>query len=179
VLFTGLAAIPLCQWTARRYGKRATMIGIMGLYIFAGLSTWVTFNPAFPWLTLVNSVFVSMASTAIWVLIPSMTGDVVDYDELETRERREGTFAASFSWTLKFSWSVASAMAGFLVVASGFDAQLKTAQPDHVLLAMRLLLIAVPLVFIGAALWVVAHFPLTTQRMLEIRADLEKRRGTI
>jgi GPH family glycoside/pentoside/hexuronide:cation symporter len=178
-LFTGIAAIPLCQWSVHRFGTRTTMLAIMATLFFTGVSTLVTLTPAYPYLSLVNGIFSSIAVTAIWVLIPTMNGDIADHDELRTNERREGAFASTFSWTLKFSLSVALAISGVLVELAGFNAKLATAQPPEVLLAMRLLLAFVPAVLLGAAFWVTWRYPLTTPRMTEIRAELEARRGKL
>jgi GPH family glycoside/pentoside/hexuronide:cation symporter len=96
-LFTGFAAIPLCQWVANRYGKKIATLCTLGLFFLWGTATWVVYNPAYPYLVLITGVIHSIANTAIWVLIPSMTGDVVDHDELQTGQRREGSYAAVFS----------------------------------------------------------------------------------
>jgi GPH family glycoside/pentoside/hexuronide:cation symporter len=176
---SGLAAIPLSQWFANRFGKRAALMGITILYLFSGVLTLVTYTPQYPWLQLVSAVFTSMAFAGLWIVIPSMTGDVADYDELQTHERREGAFASAFSWTLKVALSGATAIAGLLVVWAGFDSNLKTPQPDDVLWNMRILLVIVPVIFLGAAIWIASGFPLTTRKMVEIREALEQRRGKI
>lgn len=175
----GLAAIPVFQWIARRFGKRAALVLVMCLFFASSLATLVTYRPGMPYLTLVNGVLGALAMTAIWVLLPSMTGDVVDHDELHTGERREGAFAAIFSWIYKFSFSVSLAVSGLLVVWAGYDAKLATAQPPEVLFSIRMLLAFVPAVFIGLAIFLAARFPLTSGRMAEIRAVLETRRGPV
>lgn len=175
----GLAAIPAFQWIARRFGKRAALVIVMSLFFTSSLATLVTYRPGLPYLTLVNGVLSALAMTAIWVLLPSMTGDVVDHDELHTGERREGAFAAIFSWIYKFSFSVSLAVSGLLVVWAGYDARLTSAQPPDVLLSLRMLLAFVPALFIGLAIFFAARFPLTGARMAEIRAALESRRGRV
>lgn len=175
----GLGAIPVFQWIARRFGKRAALVLVMCLFFTSSLATLVTYRPGMPYLTLVNGVLSALAMTAIWVLLPSMTGDVVDHDEMHTGERREGAFAAIFSWIYKFSFSVSLAVSGLLVVWAGYDAKLAVAQPPEVLFSIRMLLAFVPAVFIGLAIALAARFPLTTARMREIRAELEARRGRV
>lgn len=176
---TGLLAIPLFQWIARRQGKRTALLITMSLFFGSSISTLVTYTPDAPYLTLINGMLTAMAMTAIWMLLPSMTGDVVDHDELHTGERREGAFAAIFSWMSKLSYSLALAVAGLLVVAIGFDAKSPTAQSPEVILSLRLLLAFVPAVFIGLAIWVSMHYRLGTAEVNSIRAQLEARRGKI
>ncbi len=175
----GLAAIPVFQAIARRHGKRTALVVVMCLFFTSSLATLVTYRPGLPYLTLVNSVLSALAMTAIWVLLPSMTGDVVDHDELHTGERREGAFAAIFSWIYKFSFSVSLAVSGLLVMWAGYDAKLGAAQPAEVVFSIRMLLAFVPALFIGVAIVLAARFPLTPARMAEIRSALEARRGRV
>ncbi|AHF92245.1 sodium:melibiose symporter [Opitutaceae bacterium TAV5] len=176
---TGLVAVPVFQWIARRHGKRTALLLIMGIFFASSLATLVTYRPDLPYLSLVNGMLGAMAMTAIWMLLPSMAGDVVDHDELQTGERREGAFAAIFSWISKLAYSLALAVAGVLVAAIGFDAKSATGQSPEVMHSLRLLLAFVPTLFIGGALWVASCYRLDTGRINEIRAELEARRGKL
>lgn len=174
----GLLGIPLFQWYSNRYGKRAAITAIMAIVFFASISTLLTYNPHYPYLSMLSGLLLAPTNSAIWVLIPSMTGDIVDYDELRTSERREGAFAAVFSWIFKLAISVSAALSGILVEGAGFNAKLPE-QPEDVLWRMRLLLVIVPAVFIGGAIWLCTRYSLTTERMAETRAALEARRGRL
>lgn len=178
-VITGIAGVPLVQWCARRFGKRATLVGVMGLVSLTGMSTWITNDPAHPYLSLVSNFLSAPALSAIWILIPSLTGDIVDHEELKSGTRREGAFAAVFSWLFKLAISVGTALAGFVVVWVGFDAKLGAAQAGGVLLNIRLILLFGSFFFIGTATVLCAFFPLTTYRIEAIRAELEARRGVI
>lgn len=177
MVFAALAGIPIFQWLARRFGKlRALQIA---LYIMLGssLATWVAYTPAMPYLSLLPGILLSPVSTAVWVLIPSLTGDVVDYDELQTGERREGSFASVFSWTLKFSLSLSAAISGPLVDLAGFRPELRNDMPDDVILNMRLLLAFAPVVLFIPAFIAAHRFPLTTTVIEENRIKLDQRRA--
>ena len=175
---TGIAAIPLCQWVANRYGKKVATLGTLGLFLLWGAATWVVYNPALPYLVLVTGVIHSISNTAIWILIPSMTGDVVDHDELHTGQRREGAYAAVFSWTYKLSTTLGTAVSGLLVVWVGYDAALKIEQPAEVIHNMRLALLIVPVVFVCVAIFFMSRFPLGPTRVAENRRLLDARRTT-
>jgi GPH family glycoside/pentoside/hexuronide:cation symporter len=178
-LITGFAGIPLFQWIARRWGKERGLAIAMAVTLLSSLSTWLTFNPAFPYLSLVNGILLAPAATGMWVIIPSMTGDVADYDELHTGERREGAFAAIYSWVLKLAFSVGIGLSGPLVELAGFRAGAVAPLAPEVLLKMRLLLAFVPVLFLGAAICVLLRYPLTPKRITEVRAMLEARRGKL
>jgi GPH family glycoside/pentoside/hexuronide:cation symporter len=68
---------------------------------------------------------------------------------------------------------------GIILSATGFDAKLGGAQTPHALFMMRFLFPAVPIVGLLLAMYFVLRIPLTHQRMTEIRATLESRRGRV
>lgn len=114
----------------------------------------------------------------IWLFLPSMKGDVADWDELHTHRRREGSINSFYSWFIKASLTCAMGVGGFVLQFSGFDAA-REVQPDHVLSSMFNLFLYLPLEIWGIA-WISAWlFPLNRARALEIRAALEVRRGVI
>lgn len=179
-IFLSLAGIPIFQWIANHKGKKTALIIIIALVSLASLSTWFCYTPAYPYLSMLPVFFIGPAVSAIWVIIPSIVGDVVDYDELKTTERREGAFSAVFSWNLKLAWSGASALSGVLVVWAGYKAGLhRESVPDDILLNMRLLLTFVPGIMIALAAPLVVIFPLNTRRVAEVREQLEARRGQV
>ena len=64
----------------------------------------------------------------LFTLMGSMIADVVDVDELETHQRREGMFGSIFWWVVKVGMAAALAGGGFLLNATGFDVALGGAQ---------------------------------------------------
>ncbi len=176
-VFASILGVPIFQWLAKRHGKRASLAAVMAVTFFGSLSTWFTYLPEHPYLSIFSTLLLAPATSGIWVLLPSLTGDVVDHDELRTGERREGSFASTFSWTFKLTASLAVGFSGLLVVWVGYDASTKAIPPMEVIDRMRWLLILIPALFIGPAIWLAARFPLTTARIAENRALLEARRG--
>jgi GPH family glycoside/pentoside/hexuronide:cation symporter len=127
----------------------------------------------------IPSILTSPAISGIWVILPSLTGDVVDYDELRTGERREGAFASIFSWILKLAWAIANGLAGPLVEIAGYRPEIRDALPAEVVANMRYMNALIPVFFLVPALILAARFPLTTQKIDETRRLLEDRRGVI
>jgi len=108
-----------------------------------------------------------------------MTADVVDYDELKGGKRREGAFASSNSWIIKFGVASGAGISFFILDWVGFDSKLGGNQTEHTLFMVRFLLAAIPIAGLCVALAALYRFPLTQARMAEIRAQLEARRGTV
>jgi len=178
-LFASLAGIPIFQGIARRFGKLRALQLTMYIVLSASLMTWVAYTPTLPYLSILPGLLMSPAVTAIWVLVPSLTGDVVDFDELRTGERREGAFAAIFSWSLKFALSLAAAFSGPLVELAGFRSELRHDMPAEVIFNMRVILAVAPALLIAPAIWFCHRFPLTTEVIDQNRRLLEERRGKI
>ena len=109
--------------------------------------------------------------------MPSMVADVVDADELNTYERREGMYGSIFWWVVKLGMAAALAGGGFLLNATGFDVALEGAQTERAIFLMRLCDAGIPMVTSVIAIWAVARFPITEERAHEVRLELERRRG--
>jgi GPH family glycoside/pentoside/hexuronide:cation symporter len=175
-MLIGVIGIPIFQWLANHKGKRFALVCVMAIVFMAGLSTIVCYNPNYPYLSMVPQLLVAPAWTAMWILIPSMTGDIVDEDELKTGNRREGSFAATFSWFYKVALSMAPAISGPLIELIGYDSAMKTSQPEGVVFTLRVLIVIIPTVFIGSAMLLLMRYSLTTERVEEVNRELEKRR---
>jgi len=117
-----LVMIQVFRWLSERIGKNKCMFISMGLVLISAAITWWTNNPAHPLWMLGNSFLIGAGYAGLWLMIPSMQADVVDYDELHTGERREGSFASVFSWVLKLSFCVGFMAAGPLLTITKFDA---------------------------------------------------------
>lgn len=179
-IVASLAGIPLFQFIARKYGKLFALRLTIIIVATASATTLIFYHPGYPYLSMVPILLLSPASSGIWILIPSLNGDIVDYDELRTGERREGAFASVFSWILKFALSLAAAFSGPLVEIAGYRAGLhRESVPPDILWNMRLFLVFSPLAFLIPSILICSKFPLTTRRIEEIRVELEARRGTI
>ena len=169
--------VAFITWLATRIGKRhAFMIGVGVSIVGYGLK-WVCYNPELPWLVLVPAPLMAFGLGTLFTLIPSMIADVVDADEIETHERREGMFGSIFWWTVKLGLSAALAGSGYLLNATGFSVDLGPDQTDSAIFWMRVFDAAIPMITSAIAVWAVYKFPITEQRAYEVRQVLEQRRG--
>ena len=104
--------------------------------------------------------------------------DVIDHDELGSGQRREGSFAACGSWISKVGLALGNSASGWVLMFTGFDAKLP-AQGEEAIFLIRIFLSGIPVCGLLVALFIVSRYFLTEQRMHEIRAELEARRGTV
>ncbi len=171
--------IPLFRKLSEKIGKPKVLMISMLIVVLAVTTTWWTFTPNNPWIMLANTAFIGAGYAGLWLMIPSMQIDVVDYDELKTGERREGSFASIFSWVLKFSFVIGFMISGPLIELTGFDANLDGAQPEEVYTTMRIGFLAIPIVALTIAILLLRTFPITAEKAAEIRLQLEEKRGKV
>jgi len=175
----GFPGILLFGFIAKKYGKLATILIVLCTSIFAFAGTWWFYNPAMPWLQLLAMGSFSFSAAAFWTLLGSVNADVMDYDELETGKRREGAFASCSSWIMKCGLALGAGACGLMLSATGFDAKLDGAQSAQTIFLIRLMVAGVPIIGFVVAIIALRFFPLTRERMAEIRSQLEARRGLI
>lgn len=171
--------IPIFRKLSEKYGKPKILMTSIILVLIAVSTTWWTFNPAYKYLMLLNTVFIGAGYAGLWLMIPSMQVDVVDYDEVKTGVRREGSYASIFSWVLKLSFVVGFLISGPLIEMTGFDANLQGPQPDRVYFLMRIGYVVIPVVSLIIAALLLRKFSITPKVAADIRAKLEATRGKV
>ncbi|MDZ7647315.1 MAG: MFS transporter [Cytophagales bacterium] len=89
--------------------------------------------------------FFSFGIGSLFVLMMSMTADVIDMDELNTGLRREGTFGAIYWWMVKFGFAIAGGLSGVIMSTVGFDSGAAT-QPEGAIEGLRAFFSGVPII---------------------------------
>jgi GPH family glycoside/pentoside/hexuronide:cation symporter len=171
--------IVFITWLATKIGKRRAFYVATGVSIVGYGLKWFCYDPEYPLLLLLPAPLMAFGLGGLFTLMGSMIADVVDLDELETAERREGMFGSIYWWVVKLGMAAALAGGGILLEATGFDVALEGAQTDATLLWMRLFDIFIPMISSAVAIWIVASYEITEEKAHEIRAELERRRGAI
>lgn len=118
---TGLLAVFPLNWVSPKLGKRNTLILSMALMATAQLSKIVCYNPNHPYLIIIPTVLLSTGMLFFFTLGSSMVGDICDEDDLNTGNRKEGSFYSVFWWFIKMGFALASFVAGILIEFTRFD----------------------------------------------------------
>ncbi len=174
----GVIGVPLLSTVAHHIGKRkavvtACLIGIVG---YGG--SWFLYTPDIIWLQTVASGLMGAAAASLWMLHSSIGADIIDYDELNTYERREGSFTACASYILKLGNSLGYFFSGLILSWVGFTWD-RTVQLPETILGIRASLAFLPIAGMLLAIIFVLRMPLTKHKTLEIRKQLEERRGEV
>ena len=175
---SGLAVIAFVTWLATRIGKRRAFFVSTGVSMVGYALKWFCYTPDNPWLVLIPAPLMAFGLAGLFTLMPSMICDVVDCDELETHERREGMYGSIFWWVVKLGQSVAIFGGGLLLVATGFDVELGGNQTPEAITLMRFFDAMLPFAASAIAIWAIASYTITEEKAHEVRAALEKRRGS-
>lgn len=178
-LFLVCVALSMPFWNAiaRRVDKHTIFLMGVGSWILSQAGLFAA-QPDWPraWIFLgaaIGGVGYAAADMIPW----SMLGEVVDEDELETGQRREGVYFGLFMFLRKLGGASAVALALFVLELAGYrGGDAVTRQPDQTLLTIRVLTAAVPAGFVALAGIVALRFPITRARHAEILAGLHARR---
>jgi GPH family glycoside/pentoside/hexuronide:cation symporter len=173
-----LVVIPVTGWLATRIGKRRTFLITISISLVGYALKWVGYNPDHPYWLLAAAPFVAFGVGSLFTLMGSMIADVCDYDELNTRQRREGVFGAIYWWMVKVGMALAGLLTGIMLNVSGFAVALE-AQPERTLFLLRVFDVGVPLLTSALAIVIMITYEISEQRAYEIRAELERRRGKL
>jgi len=172
-----LFVIVFVTWLSTKIGKRRTFFIATWVSVAGYVLKWICYNPANPWLLLIPAPLMAFGLGALFTLMPSMVADVVDMDELETGERREGMYGSIFWWVVKLGMAAALAAGGYLLNATGFDVALEGAQSAETIYLMRAFDAFIPAAASVVAIWMISTFSITEERAHEVRLILEERRG--
>ena len=148
-MFPAAASVPLWIPLSRKYGK-------IKLWIFSLAATGIAFGGIFiiPFLDSVTERLIVIFTGAILGGIaagcggavgPSIKGDVIDYDEYLTGERKEGTYFAAANFVFKSATGIMLLLTGFVLQFSGFIPN--QPQTMEVKIALISLYGLVPLIF--------------------------------
>lgn len=170
--------IPIVTAIATRLGKRKAFFVAIGLSIVGYGMKWFCYDPAHPWLILLPAPLMAFGLGGLFTLMGSMIADVVDLDEIETHQRREGMFGSIFWWVVKLGMAAALAGGGVLLNLTGFQVELGNAQPPETLTLLRIFDCGVPMIASAIAVWSIWAYPITEARAHDTRAQLDRRRAT-
>jgi len=173
---SSLLSLPLWLRIARSIGKKNTwMIGLV-VGMSGYLSLFFVGEGDLRWMQMVVTL-TGACSACGTVIGSSILADVIDADELETHERKEGAYYSAYTFLFKASSGVMAMITGFVLAWTGFVPNAPQ-QSETVGLAIRSLNGLVPFatMFIGA--FILARFTLTEKVHAEIRAELDARRAS-
>jgi GPH family glycoside/pentoside/hexuronide:cation symporter len=168
-------------WTrvSKRIGKQTTYYIGMSFWVLVSVVLFLV-QPGQIGLLYLLAILAG-GGVSIGYLIPwSMLPDVVEHDELETGQRREGIYYGFFVFLQKLGLSLGLAISNFTLEAAGYLTPAPGApppvQPPAVLLALRTFVSLAPAVVLLISFAAVRAYPITRERHAAMREELARQR---
>ena len=175
-----IAFIPLWVWVARRLDKRRAFI-LGTLSWIAVLIGIFALQPEQVALAYVLAALAGAGIAVAYVIPWSMVPDVIEYDELSTGQRREGSYYAFASFFQKLAtglalWAMAQALA-FTAYITPESGEPLPVQPPEAVQAIRVFMGPVPIVLLVLAILFAWRYPIGREQHRALRDELATRDG--
>jgi GPH family glycoside/pentoside/hexuronide:cation symporter len=175
-LMTTFLVIPIVSRLSKKLGKKRAFLISQGISIIGYILLWFLLIPGRPYMFIFALPFFSFGIGSLFMLMMSMTADVIDLDELNTGKRREGIFGAIYWLMVKFGFAIAGLASGTILSYIGFDSALEI-QPDGAITGLRLFFSGLPIVGTLIAITVMWNYDVTEEKADEISAQLKARKA--
>jgi GPH family glycoside/pentoside/hexuronide:cation symporter len=180
VLGSAVLSIPLVLSLMRRTDKRTAYLISIGFMVVV-LAVGAFLPPGAQNLLFIGAVLAGMGFAAMSIIPWAIVADVIDVDELQTSERREGLYTGYLVFLRKFATGILVFAVGQLLAITGYvsstTGSLFIEQPQAALNAMRFLVTVIPAVALTLSLVLAWRFPLDREAHDAIRRELEARRA--
>ncbi|MFA8436861.1 MAG: MFS transporter [Marinifilaceae bacterium] len=169
-----IGSIMLTEWLTRTFGKKRA-------YIYSMILTTI-FTVAFYFLEkddivmmFVLQVMISFVFGPTSPLVFAMYTDAADYSEWKTGRRATGLVMSASTMAQKFGWTIGGALAGWLLAAFGFKANVE--QADGALTGIQLMMSLIPAGGSILAAIFMAFYKLDDKFLVQVEKELKERRG--
>jgi GPH family glycoside/pentoside/hexuronide:cation symporter len=178
VQVTALTMLFVWSKASQRFGKRAVYFMGMSLWIIAEFGLFFL-QPGQTGMMYFLAVLAGFGVSTAYLIPWSMLPDVIELDELETGQRREGVFYAFMVLLQKIGLALGLFLVGQVLDAAGFiEATGNTVpvQPESALFAIRVLIGPIPATVLVGGLVLAYFYPITREKHAETLLKLEERR---
>ena len=180
---SNMVGVASCVPISGRLGKKTTFILVnASLVVLSVLFYFIPCSPTGYWLMLVFQILISILTGIMSPLVWSMYADVSDYAELEFKTASTGLIFSSSSMAQKFGGAIGGAavlwlLDGFGYITDATQLAQGITQPGEALTCLRWLMSFIPACVALLSMCVVWFYPLTTERVNAINAELKKIRA--
>ena len=175
--FSAILFIPLWVWVSQKLDKRRAFIlgSLSWIVVILGISV---LSPNQVGWTYFLAVLCGSGLATAFVIPWSMVPDIIEYDELKTGQRREGSYYSCASFFQKMATAFAIWAMGQALSVTGYItptlANPVPVQPASVLFAIRLFTGPIPTVLLVLAIIFAWRYPITRESHLAIREELAR-----
>lgn len=175
-LGTTFLVIPIITKMSKWWGKKNAFIVAQCISIVGYVMLYFLFIPGKPWMYIIALPFFSFGIGSLFTIMMSMTADILDIDELNTGQRREGIFGAIYWWMVKVGFAIAGGLSGVIIFIVGFNPELATVDQQGAVDGLHAFFCFFPAVGTVLAIFVMRNYSISEERSNEIRAQLDARK---
>jgi GPH family glycoside/pentoside/hexuronide:cation symporter len=168
-------AIPVWVRLSHTYGKRTVWrMAAVGSCLFFAMTFFVGAGD----LTTLCALLVGAGACfgCGGAIGQSMLADVIDWDELQSGQRKEGAYAAAWGFAIKMSVGVVIVLVGIVLQVAGFQPDVEQAASAE--LALRGLFAGLPVLAFGGSLLLLRWYTLDADEHARIVTELDAARQT-
>lgn len=173
-LLPSLLFTPIWIPLARRLGKKTLWSFAMYLSAFA-IGCMFFLGQGDDEILILLGFLAGIANGAAHVIGPSLLSDTIDYDELQTGERKEGAYFAAWNFTWKTANGLTVMLVGWMLVFGGF--QPNTEQTPTALLTIKIMFSVLPSCAYLIAALSFRSYSLDEKAHSDIQSVLQERRA--
>jgi GPH family glycoside/pentoside/hexuronide:cation symporter len=167
-------SIPVWVMLSRRFGKRNVwIVAMVGVAFGFGASGLV--QPG-DWVWMIVCLVVAGISMGCGGAVgPSILADVIDYDEYQSGERKEGAYSAAWGFAIKAANAGIVLIVGIVLELTGFEPNAEQSKSAEY--ALRAMQGGIPFVLFLVGAFFFRRFALNEAEHARIRAVLDARRA--
>jgi len=178
VQLTALLALPFWTWVSRKVGKQSAFMLGTGIWLIGQVGLWLLRPGVTSWIYPL-AVLVGFGVSTAYLIPWSMLPDVVELDDLNTGQRREGVFYGFMTLAQKICRGVGLFLIGLALKQAGFResvaGQPMPTQPVEAIAAIHWVTAIVPIILLLISLVLVYFYPITREVYAEILLRLHER----
>jgi glycoside/pentoside/hexuronide:cation symporter, GPH family len=176
--FAAIVFIPLVVWLSRKLDKRRAFIlgSVTWAVILVGLSVLRSDQLILAYVLAMLSGFgIATAYVVPWAMVP----DIIEFDQADTGERREGSYYAFASFFQKMATGIAIWGMGVALAATGYinptQGEAMPVQPEAAVNAIRIFMGPIPAVLLILAIIFAWRYNITRESHHEMVEKLKSR----
>jgi glycoside/pentoside/hexuronide:cation symporter, GPH family len=176
IFVVAMLALPLWEWISRRLNKRWAYIGgISFLAVVLLVLSSLTPQTGLEFI-MVLCVLAGIGVSAMHVLPWAILPDAIEYGELQSGARQEGTFYSLITLAQKFASSIAVPLTLMVLQFTGYTAN-SASQPASAIFGIRMVAGPIPALTLCMGILFTALYPLSRENYRDITRQLEARRN--
>ena len=171
-IVASVASLPFWVWLSSKITKKWAYLTALGCSMVATGAIFFL-QPGLVILLFIVFAIAGAGYGALMILPISILADIVDYDELKTGERREGTYFGAWAFLQKVTVAGAAALVGATLTRIGLVPDQE--QSPATIAGMRILMALVPAALLLVSSFVLLPFPFTREVHQKVQETLRQR----